>query len=266
MRRDGFIAFALALVLSGSLSTTAVANTTFSQDYGTFTGSSVSFQNVTETSVTNSTALFGAPTIFGNSLVFSPMSFAASARSGAAQYTNSLLNMLITGTGQNAINQILLSEFGDYTLIGSHGTAGTNASIVAPLTITVYQVDGHTITPFVYRTTDMDFTPSGGAFALPGQKGSGVAWQGSVTLDVTGLLRDNGYQGYATEVALTWENDLTAHSESGTISYIESKGAGGTGITIVPPGAVPEPVTLLGMLMGLSGLATYVRRRKRVAG
>jgi len=87
-----------------------------------------------------------------------------------------------------------------------------------------------------------------------------------VTLDVTGLLRQNGYQGYATEVALTWENDLTANSQAGTISYIESKEAGGTGITIMTPGVVPEPVTFLGVLIGLSGLARYVRRRTRSVG
>jgi hypothetical protein len=209
--------------------------------------------------------LFGGPSISGNSLEFSPTAFGAYGVYGSSQYTNSTLNMLITGTGQNAISQIILSEYGDYTLVGSHGTANTYASVVAPLTVTVYQVDGQTITPFVYNTTNMDFTPSGGVFSLPGQKGSGVSWTGSVTLDVTGLLRDNGYQGYATEVALTWENDLTAQSQAGTISYIESKDAGGTGITIVP-GVVPEPVTFLGVLIGISGLATYVRRRTRSVG
>jgi hypothetical protein len=260
------IASAFALILSWSLSTPALATTTFSQDYGTFTGATVNFQDVTESSTTSPSALFGGPSVSGNSLEFSPSAFGAYGAYGASQYTNSTLNMLITGTGQNAINQIILSEYGDYTLVGSHGTGATNASIVAPLTVTVYQVDGVTITPFVFSTTNMDFTPSGGVFSLPGQKGSGVGWQGTVTLDVTGLLRDNGYQGYATEVALTWENDLTANSQAGTISYIESKEAGGTGITIVSPGVVPEPVTLLGVLIGLSGLASYVRRRTRSVG
>lgn len=268
MRSGVFIASALVLFLSWGLSTPALATTTFSQNYGTFTGDTVTFQNVTETSGTSTVALFGGPSISGNSLEFSPTAFGAYASSGGSQITNSTLNMLITGTGQNAINQILLSEQGDYTLVGSHGTAATNASILAPLTVTVYQVDGQAITPFIYRTTDMDFAPSNGLFALPGQKGSGVAWAGTVTLDVTGLLRDNGYQGYATEVQLTWENDLTANSQPGTIAYIKSKQAGGTGITIVTPGdpPIPEPVTFLGVLLGLSGLATYVRKRTRLVG
>ncbi len=60
---------------------------------------------------------------------------------------------------------------------------------------------------------------------------------------------------------LSWDNELTANSEAGTIAYIKSKTAGGTGITILSQEIVPEPLTFLAVLAGLASLATYVRRR-----
>lgn len=259
MRKEILIALALGYCLTCSLASPA-KGTTFHQEYGTFAGDTVIFQNVTEDSSTDVSALFGGPRISGNSLAFSPTAFGAYAKSGGSQFASSTLSMLITGTGRYAVDRILLTEHGDYTLVGSRGTANTYAKVWAPLTVTVYKVNGQDIAPLIYQTTNMTFAPDGGVFTLPGDKGSGVAWGGSITLDVTSLLRDNGYQGYATLVGLSWENNLQAASEIGTISYIKAKEAGGTGVTILPA-VVPEPMTFVGVLLGLTGLATYVRRR-----
>jgi hypothetical protein len=260
LRKEILIALALGYCLTCSLASPA-NGTTFHQDYGTYTGDTIIFQDVTEDSSTDVSALFGGPRISGNSLAFSPTSFGAYAKSGSSQFTSSTLSMLITGTGKYAVDRILLTEHGDYTLVGSRGTANTYAKVWAPLAITVYQVNGQSITPLIYQTNNMSFDPNGGLFKLPGDKGSGVAWGGSITFDVTQLLRDNGYDGYATLVGLTWENNLQATSESGTISYIKAKEAGGTGVTILPAEIIPEPMTFVGVLLGLTGLATYVRRR-----
>ena len=122
MRKGVLTAVALGSFLVCTLCVPAWG-TTYHEDYGTYDGSTITFQNVTETSSTSSVALFGSPLVAGNSLEFSPTDFGASAQQGSSQFSSTLIDTLITGTGQNSIDQIVLDEGGDYTLIGARGTS-----------------------------------------------------------------------------------------------------------------------------------------------
>ena len=129
-----------ALVLSSAVIkiTPAVA----SIDYGDFSGTNVNYLQVTESSTTNSNALYGQPTVTANAIEFGPNSFGASSSNGAA--TDTTQGDLTTTLSADPNIQVLGLQFeeeGDYTLEGT-GTAATAVSVTAPVTITILEVNG----------------------------------------------------------------------------------------------------------------------------
>ncbi|MFV2066636.1 MAG: PEP-CTERM sorting domain-containing protein [Pirellulales bacterium] len=230
-------------------------------NYGDFMGDAVWFRMVQEDSGTDPTPLYGAPTVFGNSLDFDPVSFNAFASgAGGIDLTDGTLAMKIEAKPGVGISDLLYNEAGDFTLLG-FGSDNTLSSVRAAFFVNILEVDGVGITP-VNLNFSMDMSPDGGIYRLAEQGGGPLQqgnWSGSLVVDIDGALADAGvpFDLGATLVSVTLDNTLTALSQDGTSAFIAKKDFGGTSITVV----IPEPVSLLLMAVGLIGLVVVRRRR-----
>ncbi len=223
-----------------------------SLNYGDKIGADIIYRQVSEDSVTDPVPLYGNPAISGNALLFTPVNFGAFASNGSLDLTDSTLTTMIEAKPSRVIKQIAFAEAGDYALIGS-GTAATSAIVRAPYFVRIVEVNGAPITPILF-TNSLTFTPSGGDYFLPGDAGSGITFTGSTLIDVDAILAAHGVTGEATKVYFSMDNQLTATSEQGTISFIKKKTADGVTITTL----VPEPASL----SALAGVTLILRRRR----
>jgi hypothetical protein len=247
----------LAAVLAVGLAPLAVAGPI---SYGDFVGSTVTFLDVTEDSGTDPLppALYGPPTLAGDSLSFAPVSFNAFSPLGVPvlDITDGLLTTTILSAPGYGIAGIRVDEAGDYTLVG-WGTADTKVSVSAPIFLTILEVNGVGISP-IFRSGDVVYSPNAnGDFNLIDDPGVGVIWEGSGFIDVAAILAGAGINGCATKVELSVNNVLVAASEDRSIAYIAKKQFG---ITVIP---IPEPscLTLLGI--GIGGVLLTMWRRRR---
>lgn len=234
-------AIALPLVASAS-----------SINYGDKTGADIIYRQVSEDSVTDPVPLYGDPAISGNALLFTPVNFGAFASNGSLDLTDSTLTTMIEAKPGARIRQVAFAEAGDYALVGS-GTAATSAIVRAPYFVRVVEVDGAPIAPVLY-TSSLTFTPSNGDYFLPGDAGSGITFVGTTLIDVDAILANANIPGRATKVFFSMDNQLTATSEVGTISFIKKKTADGVTITTI----IPEPASL-----AATAALTLVLRRRR---
>lgn len=234
-------AIALPLVASAS-----------SLNYGDKVGADIIYRQVSEDSVTDPVPLYGDPAISGNALLFTPVNFGAFASNGSLDITDSTLTTMIEAKANKRIRQVAFAEAGDYTLVGA-GTAATSAVVRAPYFVRVVEVDGNPITPILH-TSSLTFNPSGGDFYLPGDAGNGISFVGTTLIDVDAILAAAHVSGHATKVFFSMDNQLTATSELGTISFIKKKTADGVTITTI----IPEPTSL-----AAAGVVTLLVRRRR---
>jgi hypothetical protein len=137
----------------------AVAHVQAATNYGTFVGSTVTFQDVTEWSPSGDPLpLYGAPTIIGNTMDFTP-SFFSSASNGASDTTDGTLSFLLKANPGNAISSVLFSERGDFTFAGVGG-ANTFVSVTATFFIDIYKVDGVALLTPIQLTEFATFSPN----------------------------------------------------------------------------------------------------------
>lgn len=215
-------------------------------NYGNFNGVSVVYQQVTEDSNTDPTPLYGAPSISGDSLTFSPVSFGANASGGSFDLTDGTLATSLVSIAGYYIEKIQFSERGDYTLFGIGGTANTYATVANSLFIRIVNTTGGAIPP-ITATVNMTFTPSDGTYNLIDDPGIGKIWEGGLLVDIDAMLANAGYgDRKATKVDITMDNTLVAVSEANTQAYIKKKQLEGITITAI----VPEPATLSLLLLG----------------
>jgi hypothetical protein len=108
--------------------------------HGNFLGINYDYLGVQETSTFGDPEpLFGAPIIVGDSLVFSPTTFSASAAgAGGFDQTGAQLQATIDSTGTGPIDQIFIDEFGEVDLSGI-GTGATGAFISMSGVVTVLE-------------------------------------------------------------------------------------------------------------------------------
>jgi hypothetical protein len=244
-------AFVGVAVAAGSVAQAAPIN------YGNLTGTTVSYLGITEDQSTENPALqiplFGAPTISGNSLRFSPTSFGASSVNGTPDITDGTLTTTIVASAGNFIPTIQFSESGDYSLLGT-GTAATRVWVGLAFFVDVLEVNGAPATVPTLSGNGI-FSPLSGDFNLvnPGPTFLGL-WNGGANIDVNAHLAANGITGQATRVRVVIDNQLVAVSEAGTVAFIKKKEIGGVAITVVP-----SPASLA--LVGLGGLVAARRRR-----
>lgn len=228
-------------------------------NYGDRVGVTVSYLQVTEETLSTGDAdgLFGAPSVFGDQIDFNPVGFSANASgAGGFDITDVELTFGIEAKPNKTIETIILTEAGDYTIVGAGG-AGTLAAVAANVIIEVFEVDGVALISPVQTNTSLAFTPSNGDFDLfndgPNILG---AWNGSLTFDVNAFLASESIAGKATLVQVTLDNQLVALSESGTTAFIAKKDTDGLSVT-----ALPEPGAGLLTALGLFGLVSSGRRR-----
>lgn len=253
----------LAAVAVCSASESAVAAPI---NYGSHTGTSVTYFDVTEASTTSDAEpLFGAPVFSGNSIDFNPVGFDADA-SGAAgsDTTGARLTFSVQAHAGDAITNMQFSEAGDTTLAGA-GDDGTSTIVTAVGTVTINSVDGASITPIV-RPISMNFTPSGGTYGLSSDGGGlpifHTQWTGSLAVNISNILTSEAvpFTLGATNVSVDIVNTLSAQSQSGTQAVINKQDFGAVIRTVNVPGgpAVPEPATA--MLAGLFVAAAAMSR------
>ncbi|MGB5395764.1 MAG: VPLPA-CTERM sorting domain-containing protein [Gammaproteobacteria bacterium] len=246
-------------------------------NYGDFSGTSVMYLDVTETANTpgDTEPLFSSPTVTGNTLDFNPKGFAASAGGGGVDITDGQLNFMLRSIAGSAINSVIISESGDYTLFGT-GSAVTSVLAAASFSyVSVLEVDG------VALANPLKLSSSSASFSLDLANNSGAAspWGLSLSVDVNAALTNAGvsFNGGATRLDVALDNILGAISEPSSLALIAKKDFKLEVITeAFPPNrdglienpitnvsAVPVPAAAWLFASGLIGL-TAVSRRKHL--
>lgn len=210
--------------------------------HGDFTGTTRSFLGVQETTQSpgDPEPLFGAPTVIGDQLLFFPSQFTATSAGGGADQAASLMEMTIRSDDGSAIDRILIQEFGDVDLAGV-GSAATSASVSLGGFITILEVLGQTVAPFVIPFT-ATYTASD-TFELPGDAGFQI-WTATADVDLTQISGEP-----ITKLKLSFNNILDATSEAGTSAIIQKKVVNGPAILVT----VPEPALCMLFMLGLLG-------------
>ncbi len=247
-----------ALLLAYSLSAVATTN------YGSFAGSTVIYQNVSENSGTDPGQYYmGTPQVFGDTLDFNPV-YSVSVSGGAVKVRDAQVNFDIQAKPGFGVEGLVFSEQGDFTMAGN-GTASTLVDVSAAFFIDILEVDGVAINP-VGLTLNMLFSPNAnGTFDLVGAGGPPLAsgiWTGSIIVDLDSALTQANvpYGLGATKVSVALDNTLTAISEQTTQAFIAKKDAKGLSITVVP-----EPTSVALAFLGLVGMSLTMRRRSNQA-
>ncbi len=199
---------------------------------------------------------FGQP-VGGDSLSFPDLSFKASSAGGSFDLADSRLSMTITAKNNSSgISSLSFTEFGDYTLIRSILTSDPSAEAKAIGWVTVEEVNGASISPFVI-VPNLSGTQFDDLFHLTDSQTSllSMPWSGVLNFDVTAALRGKGFEtGNATKVSLSLDNSLLAISDANSASFIQKKGVS---ITVDP---VPEPSVLIMLAIGVLGLGLWWRK------
>jgi hypothetical protein len=253
-------AVAVAAAAAAALMTTPTARAaTF--NHGSFSGSDYTFVKVAE-STSEPGALFGAPTVSGNSLDFNPLGYRATAADGGVDSAagNLVLGVATKKKNGPGINSITINESGDTTLLGNvpPGSMGTASAVFTSGVLDIHEVDGdpinHISVPFSFT-----FNPSGGTYFLGTDGGGGplfnTQFAGSVTLSVDQILIANNITGSASRVSLDLNNVLNAVSQAGTSASMAKLDFG----LVVHN---PEPGALSVGGVALAALALRRRRRR----
>jgi hypothetical protein len=256
MLTTGLLALAVSLGIAGSASISKAAS------YGNYSdpAGTVSFLNVADVN-----GLYGAPTVSGNGLDFSPATFLASCPGvvgGCAPltppgYASDTLVLEIQAQPGQIIDTVLMTEAGDTTLAAFAGAIAAT-TVVANVFIDVLEVNGIPVLTPMNHNDQMVFTRNG-QFLTTDLEGPGTfAWSGLLSFNVNDVITADGGTGYATLVRISLSNTLTATANSGASARIQKKDVDGLAITVVP-----EPGTALLMGLGLLGLASTGRTARR---
>ena len=225
--------------------------------YGDFNGNTVMFLDVTEDTRDEPDALFGAPSILGDTLDFDPLSFDAEVSSSTGTNESDIVDAqlnftIMSNDASTPIQVVQFREAGDYTLAGL-GSAQATASVAAPVLWSITYVDGAPLDAPVNGSGDLVFSPTGGSYALPGDLGTSQ-WTGELDVDVAAFAAANGITGNVTKVEFVLDNTLTVAAADGGTAFIAKKD---NGLTVT----VPEPNAIAILSAGLLGLLGFRRKK-----
>ena len=237
-------------------STLLLASTGQAASYGNIVGTNVTYESVTDGPL----GLYGAPTISGDALDFSPPSYLASCSGGpgcpSGVTTDEALLFHIRANPGAFIGSIILTEAGDTTLTSFTGALAATV-ISAPVRIQVEEINGVPVAPGnpgLSIGAFLTFT-SVGNFQSTGPGVVTQIWNGALSVDVDQLIILAGLTGRATLVDFSMDNVLTAFASGvGATARIQKKDVDGLTVTVVP-----EPATGVLMALGLIGLSAFRR-------
>ena len=229
----------------------------FFNDYGDFTAGNLNFLDVTEASMTNSTKVYGAPTVSADSISFDLEgvgAFNIKEQDGGFDFVDGQMTVTFDAHEGSGIHKVEIAEYGDFSLFGK-GTLDTAISVGIGAMLRISEIDGLAVNPFtVQLDTNIDRD-------LVNDKGLAQTWTGTLDFDVDQILVNKGLTGKVTLATLTFDNALYAFSESTSGAYVAKKMVDINVATSAAP--VPEPGTLALAGIGLLTLLGYAWRKQR---
>jgi hypothetical protein len=231
------------------------------QNWGDFVGDTVTYLDVTELNG-EPNLLFSMPSVVDDTLEIDPVNFFSDTDPGpGVDITDSQLSTTIVANPGFFIENLMISESGDYTLIGLPG-AFAEASVGAAFFFTVLEIDGVAVFNGPSGVVNMQFTtgggPNGGEFSLPGDAGAAVPWEGSAFIDIAAAMAASPFAGQsATSVRLSFDNTLATIADANASAFIKKKIIGGLTIQT----NVPEPGSVALALLAAIPLALVARRK-----
>lgn len=226
-------------------------------NYGDFSDvppGGVMYLDVTESSATDPTPLFHGPTITGDILDFDPKGFAAFAGSGGSDLTDGQLNFTIMALPGAAVTSLMITESGDYSLIGT-GSAATQVSAGVSILVTVLEVDGVALASPITGNASASLGAN-----LVSNPGVLSPWNLALNFDFGGLLASRNIDANlgVTKAEIVIDNLLGVISESQTTALIAKKNF--TLTAFIDGNPIPEPASFA--LFAL-GTACVFRRGNR---
>ena len=195
--------------------------------WGDFAGTDVMYLDVTEDNL-EPTSLFapmpglGGPMVIGNSLHLDPQGFASQSASSAHAIDSTLSTTIMAGPG-GGIDNITVSELGDYSLGGLSG-GQANAQVGAAFFWTVLEVDNMAVN-LDTQTTNLILNtgsgPNGGRYDRPADDGVTTIWSGAAAIDLAGYLAGQQIDGSATKVMLRFDNTLQTAADDISTAFIK---------------------------------------------
>jgi hypothetical protein len=252
--------------------------------YGDVVASQVTYRTVTEDSSTDPLppAMYGAPSVSGNSLNFSPSGFDASSTGGsvADTTTGQLFYVIEVNNKQTqSIPSFQINETGNLTMAGNVpvGSDDTSTNVNIDAVVEIVEVDGAALAvpielknangPPLKLTPTFALqpgnTPSDGTWQLGVDGGGGptysTQWSAALPVDLQAALVSTGtpFVRGATKVNVNMNNVLVATSEVGTNATIVKTGTLGVA-TVVR--VIPEPTAFILTIVGLFAGAASRRR------
>jgi hypothetical protein len=260
MSRRCLYCLPVSLLLFAAAASPAPAAT---QNWGDFVGDTVTYLQVTEANG-EANLLFSQPSVVGDTLKVDPVNFFSEAGGGVgADIVDSELNMTVVGKPGFFIQNMQISEAGDFTLIGAPG-ALAQAQVGASLFFEVLEVDGVAVGGGPSGSVNMQVTtgsgPNGGIYSLPGDSGTNVIWQGTAFLDIAAAMAASPFAGQnATRVRVEYENTLSTFAGANAASFIKKKVI--SGLTIQTN--IPEPGSVALALVACIPLVVVAARRRK---
>lgn len=268
----GFVAALLATMSLCQLAPAAPIN------YGNFSGTSVDYTGVEENSGTDpllyppnlpGLGLFGAPTVSGDSLDFSPNNFFANSQFQTPPFdqTDGHLVFGVMAKSGHAIKSINFQEGGGLSVVGN-GTDVTQVDVSAVGFINVLQVDNMDI-GVVQIPINLTFNfgsngPQDNGTWRRASEGfvNGFLWTGAQSVDIKQWLIDHmiDVEFGATKITVSLDNSLYAESEAFSGAFIDKKDFGGLSVTVDAP-VIPEPASWALAILGLAAAASRRFRR-----
>jgi len=216
-------------------------------NYGDFNLPGIMFQQVTESSGTDSVPMYGPPSPFPIGLDFDPMNFTSSSTAGLADITDGQLNFTIMSTpGGPPINFVNVFEAGDYSLAGLGGNAATSVFAGAILRATIIGVNGLPVAPINVPPVNASFSDG-----LPPNM-IAAPWSLGLTSNIAAAL---GPGQNATKVEIVINNSLVTTSQANTLAFIAKK-------EFRIDTNIPEPSTLFVAAIASIGAFVFSRSRR----
>lgn len=197
--------------------------------------------------------LFGAPSVAGNNIFFTPNNFKAESLNGAGIVTNnSTINgMQLVAKNNFRFGSIDLTEFGDYLMRDAESFVSVSGQLRA------FEGSNFAATN---TSSSLIVSPSTPLNIIDGMNHD---WSASASITNTTAAKSGlvGWLSNANIVNITVENLLTAYTEAGPgpeQAFIEKKAVG---VGLVVTSAVPEPGIWSSLSAGLFVLGLMASRQ-----